>query len=502
MGLVASSTIARVMGIAIMHSQIPSGEAPLLPQRIAVFAQGATSKTYSTEPFSPTNAVEVGDRMGYGGVAHLIAKFGLFPDDGAGVNGPAVTIYPLVDDGAGDAAEGSITTVGTTAIAQNVRVKVNNILSAAIAIPASTAPAAVPALLKPGIDAVLEMPITCALDSATLDVTCKWKGATGNALYIEVVDADDPTKPPKDTTVTWTITQPTGGATNPSLAPAIEAKGEVWETIIVNSLNIEDSLALDALQTAGEAAWNAPYPKPFVAIATNTIVDVTSATSVANARTLDRINCLPTVPGSRDLPFISTARLAVEVANLANENPPHDYGGRLATGLRGGTNAQAWNHAKRQLANSRGGSTVEISDRQVRIADMITCYKPAGDPNPAYRYVVDIVRLQNAAYNFALRFLSPEWDGAPLVDDDQPVTNPTAKKARDAITEIHSGLDELGRAAILTSIRYAKTTAKARIAGNNNKRIDWEVVCPLSGNANIRAGILRFSVGGAPAAAA
>lgn len=501
MGLIASNTIARVMGIAVVAAQIRSGEALLLPQRLAIFAQGATSKTYSTEPIYPTSATEVGDLLGYGSPAHLMAKYGLFLADGNGVNGPAVTIYPLVDDGSGVAAAGSITAVGTSTIAQSVRVKVNNILSEAVTIPASTAPAAVPALLKTAIDAVLDMPVTTSIDSADLDLTAKWKGTTGNSIYVEVVDADNPAKPPKDTTVTWTIVQPTSGATDPAVAAALANKGEVWETIIVNALGPANTLALDALAVAGEGAWNAPYPKPFVAIAANAATDVTTATSVANARPLDRTNVLLTVPGSRDLPFVLAARAAASVANLANENPPHDYGGRLLTGLTGGTNAQAWDHPKRQLAMTRGGSTVEISDRQVRLSDLITCYKPAGDPNPAYRYVVDIVRLQNAAYNFALRFLAPEWDSAPLIDDDQPTTNPAARKARHAITDIHSVLDELGRAAILTAISYAKKTAKAKLAGNNNKRIDWEVVCPLSGNANIRAGILKFSVGGAPAAA-
>jgi len=496
MGKISSSVRAKVMGIDVQHVGRDSGDAPLLEQRIAIFAQGNTGATYSLEPFEAVGPQDIIDRgMGYGSIADLCAYYGLWPSDGSGVNGPSVTVYPLADDGSGVAAAGEIEPTGSAAIKHNVRVWINRtILTDAISINASEAPATYLPKVKTALDAALRSPLTTGtIADGALPLTCKWKGATGNAIKLEIVDADDPTRPVKDTTITWAITQPTGGSTNPSLATALAKMGDVWETTLINTMNHDDVLALGALAEVNEAKWNQPFPKPFVALAANVATDHAAAAAVADARPTDRTNGYVNAPGSRSFPWVIAARAAAERASLAHENPPDDKTLAL-TGIDPGPTSTQWGFEKRDYAFKHGVSTVEVGD-VVRLSDTITFYKPTGQDDYGYQYFVDIYRLQNSIFQYAARFKSDKWDGAPLVQNGQATPrNPRARTPDDAVSDLYSVTDFLAEWAIITDPKRAKKSAKAALR-TSGKGLDWEIKIPLSSNSNVVAGTLKFSLG-------
>lgn len=219
---------------------------------------------------------------------------------------------------------------------------------------------------------------------------------------------------------------------------------------------------------------------------------VAAATAVPDARKTDRTNCQVVAPGSEDLPLQIAARQLARVAVVANNNPPRDYGSQQATGLTPGADGDQWTYAERDQAVKAGSSTIEVRDGVVTIGDIITMYHPTGDPIPAYRYVVDIVKLQNIIFNIDLIFNTPAWDGAPLIPDDQPTANRDARKPKSAVAAVNAMIDSLALNAILSDPETAKGRTLAEISSTNPKRLDINITVQLSGNTNIISIDLNF----------
>jgi len=481
---VDQSAVARVLGIQTSFKDLRGGDITFLPQRIAVLGQGASSATYDTTKRTVTSAAEVATLYGTGSPLHL-AALQLLPANGDGVGTIPVTIYPLEDDAAGVVSTGDIPPAGTPTVAASYIVRVNNIDSEPFVISVGDNVATVTAAMTAAINAVLAMPIIAVDGVLKVDVTSKWKGVSANDIVIEVIGSTTAGN-------TFAITQPTGGLVNPNIDAALAQVGDVWETMFLNCLDIADTTTLGKLDTFGEGRWGALVRKPMIAFTGNTIASQSAAVAVSNARTTDRTNAQLVSPGSNDLPFVVAARQLARIAVVANENPPHDYGSQDASGLVPGADGSQWDYTERDAAGKAGRSTIEVKDGVVNIADVVTFYHPTNDPFPAYRYVVDVVKLQNIIFNLNLIFATAEWDGAPLIPDNQPTTNRTAKKPRTAVAAVAALVDSLGLGAIISDPETAKQSIVAAISSSNPKRLDVAVTVQLSGNTNIISVDLNF----------
>ncbi len=481
---VDASAVARVVGIKTVFKDLRGGGVVVLPQRIALIGQGSTSAVYDTTKRQVTSASEAASLYGFGSPVHLAIKQ-LFPVNGDGVGTIPVTVFPLEDDGSGVASAGDITPGGAPTEAASYIVRINNIDSEEFVILASASVADVTASMTTAINAVLDMPVT-AVDSTTkVDVTSKWKGTSANDLFIEIVGSTTAGN-------TFVLTQPTGGLVNPDVSTALTQVGNIWETMVLNCLDIADTTTLDAYSTFGEGRWGALVRKPLIVFTGNSATTVTLATAVSDARKTDRTNAQLVAPGSNDLPFVIASRQLARIAKVANNNPPHDYGSQDATGLTPGTDGAQWTYTDRDSAVKKGSSTVEVKDGVVNISDVVTFYHPTGDPLPAYRFVVDIVKLQNIIFNMDLIFAVPAWDGAPLIPDDQPTVNPDAKKPKTAVAAVAAMLDSLGLNAIISDPDTAKENTVAEIDSSNPKRLNLSTTVQLSGNTNIISVDLNF----------
>lgn len=488
------SAVARVVGIATKFVDLRQANILLLPQHLGVIGQGSSAVTYSTDKRRFTSAFDVATVYGFGSPLHLASRQ-IFPVNGTGVGTIPVTFHPLVDDGSGVVSDGDITPSGTQTTAASYVVRVNNIDSAPFVVAVSATVAAVVTAMTTAINAVVEMPIIAADGTTVLTFTSKWQGASANDIFVEVVGIDFGT--------TFTITQANGGLNNPDIAAALAQIGNVWESMLVNCLETADSAALDELSSYGEGVWGALIHQPIVAFTGTTEASQTTAIVIPDARKTDRVNSQLVAPGSNDLPLVVAASQAASIISLANNNPPHDYGGRPATGLTPGTDAQQWDYPERDAAVKGGSSTVEVVDGVVNISDVVTFFHPTGDPIPAYRFVVDIVKLQNVLFTISLIFNSSEWDGAPLIPDPDPTNNSSAKKPKSAKTAINTKLDGLGLAAIISDPATAKTKTVTEIDSGNPKRLNARVVIQLAGNAGIISVDLDFGFFfGTPALAA
>jgi phage tail sheath gpL-like len=455
--------------------------AVFLPQRIAVVGQGNTASTYTTTKKQVFSALEVAETYGYGSPLHL-AVLQLLPTNGDGVGAIPVTVYPLQDSGTGTVAAGSITPAGAATADEELVLEVNNIPTATINVTSGDSVAVQVAAIVAALNAKLEMPLT-AVDNASTsaDLTSKWKGASANDISVTLTGLS------ASAGVSWGIVQPTGGTNNPVVDGPLAEIGNIWETMVINCLEIADSTALDTFSAWGEGRWGSLVRKPAIVFTGATPADSAAAITVPDARKTDRTNCQLIEVGGSDLPLVVAARQVARIAVVANTNPAHDYGSQAATGLTPGADGDQLNYAAQDATVKGGSSTSESRDGVLYILDVVTMYHPTGDPLPAYRYVVDIVKLQNVIFNTDIRFNTSAWDGAPLIPDDQPTVNPAAKKPKMAKAVMAGIIDGLALEAIISNPEEAKAGIVAAIDGANPKRLNMTVPIQVSGNTNIKS---------------
>lgn len=478
--------VARVVGIKTNFKNLRDGRVVILPQRIALIGQGASGMAFSVGKRQVTSANEVGLVYGYGSPLHLVAKQ-LFPNNGDGVGTIPVTVYPLIDADGAQAATGSIELIGSQLESGSYRVIVNGIRSEPFSILAGEGGDVVLSRVAASINAALDMPVRAAVNDEPKNIalTSKWKGQSANNIIIQI-EGD------LGQGVEFAITQPTGGLVNPNVSGALDQFGNVWETMVLNCLNIQDTEALTAYSNFGEGRWGTLVRKPLIVFTGNTTADVNSAVLVSDARKRDKTNVQLVAPDSIDLPFVVAARQLARIVKVANENPACDYGSQIADGINPGEDGKQWLYNVRDMAVKKGSSTIEIRDNQVFIGDVVTFYHPEGEENPPYRYVCDIVKLQNIIFNLNLIFAVAEWDGAPLIPNDQPTTNPRAKKLSMAVAAIASLVDSLVLNAIISDAAFTKKNTFAQINEQNPKRLDVSTTVKLSGNTNILSVDLNF----------
>lgn len=326
---------------------------------------------------------------------------------------------------------------------------------------------------------------TITVLATAVNVTAKWAGLSGNEIDISVSGS-------LTAGVTFAVVQPVGGLGDPEVTTQLAAIGNVWETMILNCLQVSNDSALDAYETFGESRWGALVKKPLVVFTGTLESTVATAITIPDARTQDRVNCVIPFPGCPNLPWVAAARALARIAYMANENPAHDYGSQRLTGLTAGADSAQWDYLERNLAVTSGCSTTEVQDSVIRMSDTVTCYHPEGDLTPPYRFVVDIVKLQNIIFNIDMIFTGPEWDGAPLIPNEQPTTNRTAKKPKAAVSELCRLWDNLGLEAIISDPDSAKASTVAEIDDSNPKRLNVTAAVALSGNSNIRSVDFNF----------
>jgi phage tail sheath gpL-like len=477
---------ASVVGIETKFQNIsPVGS--FLPQRVAVIGQGATAVTYATTKQQVLSAFEVGEAYGFGSPLHLaITK--ILPANGDGVGSIPVTVYPLEDAGTAIAAAGDITPVGTQTVTSTYRVAINNILSNAFSITTTDTIATIVTKITNAINGVVEMPVIATDSTTIVDLVAKWAGESGNDLKIEIIG--DIT-----TGITFALTQFTGGAVNPDVQVALDQFGETWETLVLNCLNKSDTDALEKYHEFGEGRWLSTVKKPCVVFSGETTASVATATAIpdTDARRIDRTNSQLVAPGSDELPFLVAARQLARIAVVAENNPPTGYNGKIADQLVPGADADQWSYLERDNAVKKGSSTATKENGNIVLGDIITFYHPNGQEVPAYRYVVNIIKLQNIIYLLNTTFMADEWRAAPLLPDGEPTVNPNARTPGSARAEIAGILDFLGQWAFISNAAEAKKLTIAQIDVSNPNRLDIEITVKLSGNSRIIAITQNFT---------
>jgi len=196
---VDQSATARVLGISTKYQNLRAGNLQNLPQRIALFGQGATSMVgFSTEKWTAESPSAAAERYGAGCPIHN-SLLALTPPEGGGVGTIPVDVFPLADGTT--AAAGSITPSGTALAAKSYFALIGGVKSKAfvVALGAMDVSATLLAMYN-AITAVPEMPVTLAYTYDTVTVgSCVGTG-DGTVTGIDVASGGAPVPG------TWTLT--------------------------------------------------------------------------------------------------------------------------------------------------------------------------------------------------------------------------------------------------------------------------------------------------------
>lgn len=494
---VSKSAVSRVTGVEVTPKNFNTGKAAMLPQRLLIIGQGNDDVLYSLDKYEcDGSASSVAERYGYGSPLHLAAKQ-LFPTAGAMATFPVSIIPVRKGENGFVAASGAVTVAGESATAAAACVLSVGGLDVQVAVAKGATAAQVAADIAQAVNAEQDRPVTATVEEATVTLTARWSGALGNRISLEW-SGDAP-----GLTIALTrFSDGADGAGIPKVDAALASVGEVWETFVLDTFDYKTadgsaSPILDVYQTWGEGRWSVLEKKGCL-VAHGCTDDYATRTAVTDSRPTDRINFLIESVGSPELPFVVGARGLLDILTTADSNPAQDYKGTFG-GLKRGSDAVQENYTVRNQAVMKGASTNVTNGSVAELNDVITFYHPAGGGKyPAWRYVVDCVKLMNIVYNLRLITESDEVKGAPLVPDEQVTTNPTALQPKTFRTWFTNLATSLGANALISDVKFTVDNLTVTIDSENPKRVNYVFPVKVSGNVEVVSGDVYFGqyVGG------
>lgn len=474
---------ARITSIGTQAVPLRAGAVARLPQCVAMVGQGNLATTYSDEPVEITTPRQVLELYGEGSPLHTMA-LRLVPLDGDGVGIVPVTAYPLQESvGAVNGIGAAFFTVPGVLTEDSVyEVLYGDTTTGRFMVAAGTTNDVLRLIILLRTAVVENNPTQTTSFPGFFIVGSLWRGASTNNITFGIITHEG------GTGVTISTFPLAGALNDPDVNDALDRINNRWETMVVSGFSPQENPGmLDDFEAWGAGRWDAQASQPAAVVSGANDPDLSVLQAITATHTTDPTNAMVHVPGSPNTPWAIAARVVARVAAIANEKPACDYGHAELDLLTAGDPAT---YAEMQDAVTTGVSTTELEDDTVFLSDMVTMYRPEGENPPGFRYLVDIVKLQNVIYSVRSAFKAAAWNGAPLVAEDQAVQNPAARSTRAARCELARVVEQLASEAII--VRPAETIASitAEIAGG--KRLDIGFTVRIVSNANIVAVDLNF----------
>lgn len=298
----------------------------------------------------------------------------------------------LDDDAAGAKAAGAITVGGAVTANGTLYIYIGG-RRVKVAVTSGEATTVTATNIAAAINAITDLPVTAAVDDANkskVNLTCLWKGETGNSIDIRLNYYQGEKTP---TGMTITITAMTGGSTNPDIADVIAAIGdEQYHTIISPYV---DSANLALLYTEMQRRWNAMVKKEglIVSAAAGSHSDLSTLGNSVN----DECLCIMGGQSSPTTPW-EMAAVVGAVSAYAASDPNRPLQTLELPGVLAPKKEDRYTDAECNLHLFDGISTFTADDAGIcRIQRMITTYKTndAGVDDISY---LNIETMRTIAY--------------------------------------------------------------------------------------------------------
>jgi phage tail sheath gpL-like len=269
-----------------------------------------------------------------------------------------------------------------------------------------------------------------------------------------------------------------------------------WYTIILNGVApYTDTATLVKIAAFGEGRWGELVKAPCFCL-NGSVANYATRTVVTDAYKLDRTNVLIPVVGSNNIPFVIAARAAERIAVTANETPATGYKG-LLDGINPGADSEQETNAVLDAGMKKGSSNTVLYNGVVQLNDIVTFYHPTGQTDPAYRYVVTIVKLQNILNGLRTVLENPDITALPLLPDSaEVVSQQDFMRPRDFVTMLSNlADDQFTSKLLLAEAAYTQNALKTNVTINstNPNRVDIKYPVKISGNVEIISADLNFS---------
>ena len=481
-----NNVVARVLGYDLGYKDF-STVSPNLPQRAVILAQIATGKESGFTDYDKRITVNsASDAYNLFGISPIYYAMRIMkPVNGGGIGSVPVDVIP-VDVSAGTASTGTITPAGT-ATANAVHTVVfggrNSIdgKSCQINIVKGDTVALICGKLTTAINGMLYAPVSAVNGTTDVDLTCRWKGVSGNEITITINDGGE------SAGIAYSFSTFTGGTATVDVTDALNAFGDVWETMVLNSFGsaiFDDLEAFNGLpnpETGGSGRWNASVMKPFVAVTGTTEDDIATLLALGSGRTDDMTNCLAVAPRSNGYSFEASANMIALMASKMNAKPHSDSADMVYPDMPaplGDAIGDMSIYTNRNTLVLGGISTATYDDSVgYKCEDFITFRRPQNQ-NPLaidFRYVRNIIGIDfNVFYTY--RILEEKFlYGKTIADDGQVIAGSVSTdtiKLKDWKSIVYGMFDDLATRALIVQSAFSKESLNVTLDSQNPSRVN------------------------------
>lgn len=479
---VSSERLSRVAGFNLGpgNKAVASQNFPI---SIAILAEA--NRAYQTEvdfnvAKEVTSAEQAGRLYGWGSPIHQIMAI-LRPTSGDLVGGIPTVVYPIAEAGSAAAAVKSIAATGTatgngthTVVIAGRRFKNSGRYD--ITVLRNDTAAMIATKIYDAVNAVLEAPVTAALDSpvtkATL--TAKWRGASSD--FSVSVDTNG-----NDLGVTYAVTTDTAAAGIPAVTTALTNFGSRWNSLVINGIG-SDSATMTAFESWNGIPSNETPTGRYIGTTFKPAIVFTGST-LANPSniTSDRRNnctiCIAPAPNSAGFAFEAAANMVAAYAPIAQNNPHLDLTGRNYPDMpvpADGVIGVMSSYNERDAISKLGCSTVDLVAGVYQVQDMVTTYRPEGDANPKFKYPRDLVVDFNIYWTYRLQEILYVIDKV-IVADGKTVTASNTISPKKWLQRIASMAQDFERRALVARADYMIERSTCSIDSSNPNRLNTEL---------------------------
>lgn len=376
----------------------------------------------------------------------------------------------LDDDGAGVAATGDITVTGPATASGTLAIYIAG-KRVRVAVTAADTADDIATAVAAAINADTSLPVTAAVNGVTtnkVDLTCRWKGETGNDIDVRVNYYQGETSPAG---VVTTITAMSGGTANPDIADAIAVMGDEWWNSVV--MPYTDTANLAALETELADRWGPTRMIDGIAYTAYRGTHAATGTFGA-ARNSHLLTCIGTGTSPQP-PYIWAAVNAAVAAASISIDPARPLQTLPLTGILPPAVEARWTLEERNLLLYDGIATFTVdAGGQVLIERQITTYQQNayGVDDPSYLDVNTPATLSYIRYATRAR-ITQKFPRHKLADDGtrfgagQAIVTPNIIRA-----ELLALFRELESAGLVENFEQYKTDLVVERNANDRNRVD------------------------------
>lgn len=367
--------------------------------KVAVFGQRLTSGTKAAhDVVRVTSADQAAVYFGEGSMLHNMLKT-YFKNN----NFTETWVIPVNENGSGVAASGSISFSGTTAAGVLALYIAGRRIT--VGVTASQANSSIATAVAAAINAVTDLPVTAEVDGTTntkVNITCRWKGATGNSIDIRTnYNLGDETP----SGMTTTIVAMASGAANPDMTTAISKMASEQYDVIV--FPYTDATNVGLLKDELATRWGPTVQKEGFAYSCkqDTVSNLATLGQAYNTQFLSILG----LKGSPTPDFEIAAAYGANAAFYLNIDPARPLQTLELKGVLAPKITDRFTLTENNSLLFDGISTVYTdAGSSVRIQRAISTYRtnPSGAPDPSYLDMPTLHTLAYIRYDFRNMLLS------------------------------------------------------------------------------------------------